>query len=57
MKVIDLLERISDSARVEIYEKGVLISLFDGKNSIDDKYNNRIVKSFYVYNDAVKIDI
>ena len=45
MKLIDLLEKIDDSSNVMIWEDNEVVSSYDGKNSIDEKYNDREVES------------
>jgi len=45
MKLIDLLEKIDESSNVMIWEDNEVVSSYDGKNSIDEKYNDREVES------------
>lgn len=43
MKVIDFLEKVSEDAVVNLVYRGEIISYYDGKNSIDEIYNEREV--------------
>lgn len=45
MKLIDLLEKIDESSNVMIWEDNEVVSSYDGKNSIDEEYNDREVES------------
>lgn len=45
MKLIDLLEKIDESSNVMIWEDNEVVSSYDGKISIDEKYNDREVES------------
>ena len=45
MKVIDLLNVIDEASSVEVWKDNELLSVYDGKDSIDSKLNNEVVKS------------
>lgn len=57
MKLIDLLEKIDESSNVMIWEDNEVVSSYDGKNSIDEKYNDREVKSISVGYFLIDIEI
>lgn len=44
MKVIDILEIVNENTCVHIVENEKVVSTYDGKNSIDKKYNDMPVK-------------
>ena len=43
MKLIDLLSVIADYTTVNLWRDGEVISAYDGKASIDERYNNEQV--------------
>lgn len=46
MKLIDLLSIITDESKVVVEDyDGEIYEIYDGKNSIDPKYNNREIVS------------
>lgn len=57
MKVIELLSVLHDSANVRIAdnEHDKVLSYYDGKNSIDEQYNDCEIET--VYNDGNYITI
>lgn len=55
MKLIDLLSVISEYTRVQVWRDNEVVAEYDGKNSIDEKYNDEEVKS--VSAGLYKIDI
>jgi hypothetical protein len=57
MKLIDLLEKIDESSNVMIWEDNEVVSSYDGKNSIDEKYNDREVESISVGYFLIDIEI
>lgn len=58
MKLIDLISVIKDNTNVRItFGDFFVISEYDGKNSIDAKYNNCEVLSVEIVNDKLYIDI
>lgn len=46
MKVIDLLSLLDDFTNVDIWEDDEIVSSYNGKDSIDPKYNDREIESF-----------
>lgn len=40
MKVIDLLENVQEGVNVNVVCNGVIVSCYNGRDSIDEKYNN-----------------
>lgn len=44
MKVIDILGIVNENTCVHIVENEKVVSTYDGKNSIDKKYNDMPVK-------------
>ena len=58
MKLIDLISVITDNTTVYVWRDGEIISTYDGKDSIDEKYNNEIVLSVYAGNyNIINIEI
>lgn len=58
MKLIDLISVITDNTTVYLWRDGEIISTYDGKDSIDEKYNNEIVLSVYAGNyNIINIEI
>ena len=57
MKLEELLEVINDNAIVEIYKDTELVSVNDGKDSIDEQYNEYIVEDVYASENKVCIEI
>lgn len=59
MKVIDLLSVLHDSVNVRIisnkYDGVIILSYYDGKNSIDEQYNECEIEM--VYNSGNYIEI
>ena len=57
MKIIELLSVLHDSANVRIVsnEHDSVLSYYDGKNSIDEQYNEREIET--IYNDGNYITI
>ena len=55
MKLIDLLSVISDGTTVFVWKDYDIVAVYDGRDAIDKKYNNRPVKS--VSAGLFKIDI
>ena len=45
MKLIDLLSVISEDTYVAVWKDGEVVGTFDGKDSIDTKFNDYEVKS------------
>ena len=40
MKLTDLFNILSEHDNIDVYRDGVLVAQYDGKNSIDEVYNN-----------------
>lgn len=59
MFLIELLEHINDNTTVQCYENGMPLfdGLYDGKNSINEKYNSYIVLDVTTENNVLNIDI
>ena len=47
MKLTDLFNILSEHDNIDIYRDNVLVAQYDGKNSIDEIYNNSEVVSWY----------
>ena len=50
MTVDDILSVLKDTTDVQIIKDGMVEAEYDGKNSIDPKYNSCKVKSIYAPN-------
>ena len=46
MKLTDLFNILSEHDNIDIYRDNVLVAQYDGKNSIDEIYNNSEVVSW-----------
>ena len=46
MKLNDLFNILSEHDNIDVYRDGVLVAQYDGKNSIDEIYNNSEVVSW-----------
>lgn len=58
MKVIDILSIVTDYTNIAIYTTaGEIVSWYDGKNSIDEKYNDADVVQITVINNKLVIYI
>ena len=58
MKLIDLLEVTSDNARVKVFDTTYTkVALYDGRNSIDEIYNNYDVVEVWNSNNTLCICI
>lgn len=57
MKLIDLLSVISDSNYAIIWRDGNVVSTYDGKDSIDERFNDCEVKSVRAFGDRIDIEI
>lgn len=58
MKLIDLLSLTNENTNVNVYDlEGNLISLYDGKNSIEEEYNEIEIHNIKVNNDMLEITI
>ena len=57
MLLINLLSIIPDETPVNVYREGRIIARYDGKESIDDKYNKLIVKSVSAGNFNINIEV
>ena len=58
MKLIDILSITSESANVNVYDlQNNLITFYDGKNSIDEEYNDIEVFEINVNNNVLDIII
>lgn len=52
-----LLSILSDQTSVNVWQDGEIIAVYDGKESIDDKYNKLIVKSVSAGNFNINIEV
>lgn len=59
MKVIDIISICNDNTKVDIINNDTaeVLTQYDGKNSIDKKYNDCVVKSVNVFNNTLTISI
>ena len=59
MKVIDIISVCNDNTKVDIINNDTaeVLTQYDGKNSIDKKYNDCVVKSVNVFNNTLTISI
>lgn len=58
MKLIDLLSITSEVTNVNVYNlDGDLLTFYDGKNSIDEEYNNIEVFEINVNNNYLEVII
>ena len=55
MRVKELLAVLTDESVVNIWQDGDIVAFYDGKNSIDDEFNDEFIKS--VSTGFYKIDI
>ena len=46
MKLTDLFNILSEHDNIDVYRDNVLVAQYDGKNSIDEIYNDREVVSW-----------
>ena len=46
MKLTDLFNILSEHDNIDVYRDNVLVAQYDGKNSIDEIYNNSEVVSW-----------
>ena len=52
-----LLSILSDQTSVNVWQEGEIIAVYDGKESIDDKYNKLTVKSVSAGNFNINIEV
>ena len=57
MILIELLETINENKTVKIIKDNKIISIYDGKNSIDNIYNNCILKDIKIKDKIIFIEI
>lgn len=57
MKVIDLLENLQDDVIVKLTYRGETVSCYDGKNSIDEIYNERNVIDVDMYSGVIYLEL
>ena len=57
MKLIDLLSVTNDNNLVLVLRGGLEIARYDGRDSIDEEYNNETVLSVYTSGNALCIEI
>lgn len=56
MMLVDVLETCRDSININVFDlEDNLISMYDGKNSIDEELNNRQVRQIDVENSILNI--
>ena len=57
MKLTDLLNILSEHDNIDVYRDDVLVAQYDGKNSIDEIYNDSEVVSWYGTQRNVAVEI
>ena len=57
MNVENILKTLNENSRVEIFKNGRAVSMYDGKNSIDECYNNCNVISMEIFGNSLIINI
>lgn len=57
MNVENILRTLNENSRVEIFKNGMVVSCYDGKNSIDECYNNCNVISMEIFGSSLIINI
>lgn len=57
MKLIDLLSVIADDVIVVIWKDNEVVSVYDGKDSIDEHYNNETIKQVWAGNFKIDVEI
>ena len=57
MNVENILKTLNENSRVEIFKNGRAVSMSDGKNSIDECYNNCNVISMEIFGNSLIINI
>ena len=57
MKLIDLFNILSEHDNIDVYQDNVLVAQYDGKNSIDEIYNNSEVVAWYGSGKNVMVEI
>ena len=57
MNVENVLMTLNENSRVEIFNNGKLVSCYDGKNSIDECYNNCNVIGLEIFGNSLIINI
>ena len=57
MKLTDLFNILSEHDNIDIYRDDVIVAQYDGKNSIDEIYNDCEVVSWYGSGENVLVEI
>lgn len=57
MKLIDLLSVIAEDVTVAIWKDNEVVSVYDGKDSIDEHYNNETIKQVWAGNFKIDVEI
>ena len=57
MKLIDFLEVVNENTTIKVFDyfTGDLLSVYDGKNSIDSALNNSDIANISAHNSAIEI--
>ena len=57
MKLADILSITNEGTNVYVHQEDTIVSYYDGKNSIDEQYNDSEVISQWVEKDGLHIEI
>lgn len=57
MTVSDILAITSESTNVYLHYEGEIVSFYDGKNSIDEKYNDSEIVTMWTESNGLHIEI
>ena len=57
MKLEELLSVISENKNLHVLMNGENVGIYDGKNSIDEKFNNKIVYNVDCENDEFFVEV
>ena len=57
MKLTDLFNILSEHDNIDVYRDNVIVAQYDGKNSIDEIYNDSEVVAWYGSGRSVMVEI
>lgn len=57
MMLLDVLEMMDENTNVNVLLMGDIVTYYDGKNSIDEWYNDYKVIGMFVENNTLNIEI
>jgi len=57
MKLESILAITSESTNVYIHQDSEIVSYYDGKNSIDEQYNNLEIVTMWTERDGLHIEV